>query len=112
MLKGDEYLLTSRQRIKLNGKILRKDVPKPLPGPLDFHNVFREVVTGFGTIYFIFSGGKFNARANEWSGEWVSLDMTKIASSGSNIGLHVDHHFINHHIIGIEDLLDKDKHKH
>jgi hypothetical protein len=113
VIKGDEYLrLTNTQKIIMTGKILRRQVQKPNPDPLFFHMAFREPITGFGTTYFIFNGGKFTARSNEWSGEWRSLDMTFVATGGKVTGIKVNNHHINHVLIGNLLLLEKDKNHH
>ena len=109
VIKGAEYLnLTERQRIMLQGKILRKQTSRPYKTPLRFDQIFNEVVTGFGNISFLFNGGKYNARKAEWSGEWISLNFTDSVSSGKVVGNKPNNHFINHILINNLILLEKE----
>lgn len=109
VIKGDEYLrLTNRQRIILTGKILHQLTPRPNPSPLQFYEIYRENITGFGDVYFLFNGGKFTARSVEWSGEWRSLEMTFIATDGKLIGDKIDHHNITNLITNNLHILEHD----
>ena len=113
VIKGDEYLrLTNKQKIIMTGKILRTETSRPNPDPLFFHMAYREDITGFGDTYFIFNGGKFTARSNEWSGEWRSLSMSFTATDGKVTGIKVNNHHINHIIINNLLLLEKDNNHH
>lgn len=113
VLKGDEYLrLTNRQKIVLTGKILRYDVPKPSPDPLYFHEIFREPITGFGDQYFIFNGGKFTARSNEWNGEWRSLSMSFVNTGGKIKGNKIKDHVVNSILIGNLQIAQQDNNNH
>ena len=113
VIRGDEYLrLTNKQKIILNGKILRKETARPNPDPLFFHQIFRETITGFGVTYFLCNGAKFTARSGEWSGEWRSLDMTFVATGGKVTGVKINNHLINHIIFNNILLLEKDNNHH
>ncbi len=96
----------------MTGKILRTETSRPNPDPLFFHMAYRENITGFGDTYFIFNGGKWTARSNEWSGEWRSLSMSFVATDGKVTGIKVNNHHINHIIINNLLLLEKDNNHH
>ena len=111
VIKGAEYLnFTRRQKLMMTGNILREQMDRPLNEPLQFHNIFIETITGFGDIIFMFNGGKWNARANEWSGEWIALDFIDSVSSDKVTGNKPDHHFNNHLVLNNLHLLVKDHH--